>query len=77
MLDKEKFKEGIETLVALFPTWNIDCTNPKTMSIWYEQFKKFDDISFSEAIKDYCKYERFNPTVCGILEYTKSERRVI
>lgn len=67
-LNKDVFKEQMEKLVNLYPTWGVKIEDPKVMKSWYSQFENFEDDQFVETVSKYIKSERFNPTVAGLLE---------
>lgn len=73
MLSKQMFKNGIQELAAVFPNWKMDIESPESMATWYKYFKDFDDVQFINTVANYCKRERNNPTIAGLME-NKSER---
>ena len=69
MLNKEVFKEGILDLLNVFPNWNIDIEDVRTMRTWYSFFHKMTDMNFKAMVSRYIREERFNPTIAGLLQY--------
>ena len=69
MLNKEVFKEGILDLLNVFPNWNIDIEDVRTMRTWYSFFHKMTDMNFKAMVARYIREERFNPTIAGLLQY--------
>ncbi len=69
MLNKELFKEHIERLLYLYPTWQIESTNPKAVRAWYDSFKNLHDMQFTKMVDKYIDTERSVPTVAGLLSH--------
>ena len=76
MLDKDIFKERIEKLMYVYPTWQMMYKEPKVMKTWYSHFEKLHDIQFKKMVDKYIETETKVPTVAGLLkcreEYTGS-----
>lgn len=66
MLDKELFKEQMERLNILYPNWRIDITDSRTMKVWYQEFKNYDDELFKIEVDRYINEQSYPPTVAGI-----------
>jgi len=69
MLDKNLFVNGLNKLVASFPTWKIDTTDKYVLSVWYERFKNMRSEAFTHMINGYIDNEKFNPTIAGLKEW--------
>ena len=69
MLDKEVFTEGILDLLNVFPNWNIEIEDARTMRTWYSFFQKMTDTNFKAMVARYIREERFNPTIAGLLQF--------
>ena len=69
MLNKEVFKDGILDLLNVFPNWNIEIEDARTMRTWYSFFQKMTDTNFKAMVSRYIREERFNPTIAGLLQY--------
>lgn len=67
MLSKEIFKEQINRLVDIYPTWKIEYAQPRVMKNWYDRFKTLHDIQFTKMVDKYIDTERSVPTVAGLL----------
>jgi len=68
MLDKEIFKEQLQRMVDLFPTWKLDVTKASTVKNWYNMFDTYNDAQFKNTITKFCRTSKFPPTVAGIEE---------
>ena len=64
-LNKEVFKDGMQTLVETFPFWKVEVENPKVMATWYRFFKDWKDETFSKTVDNYIQSESMPPTVKG------------
>lgn len=73
MLSKEVFKTGMKKLMALYPMWKVECDDPDVMKIWHKEFINLTDEYFTNAISKYCRSEKFNPTVVGIMELVEKK----
>ena len=69
MLSKEIFKEQINRLVDIYPTWKIEYAQPRVMKNWYDRFKTLHDIQFTKMVDKYIDTERSVPTVAGLLSH--------
>lgn len=67
MLNKELFKEQIERLLYLNPTWKIESTNPKALKAWYDVFKDLHDVQFTKMVDKYIRTKDVVPTPGGLL----------
>lgn len=67
MLSKELFKEQIERLLYLNPTWKIDYTNSKALKAWYDVFKDLHDVQFTKMVDKYIRTKDVVPTPGGLL----------
>ncbi len=74
MLNKDTFKEQIERLIYIYPTWKIDYTNSKALKAWYDRFRHIDDMQFIKMVDKYIDTDAWNPTVAGILNCKEEER---
>jgi len=68
-LNKEVFKDGMQTLVETFPFWKVEVENPKVMATWYRFFKDWKDETFSKTVDNYIQSESMPPTVKGIYDH--------
>ena len=68
MLTKTAFANEIERLIQFYPTWNIKCDDKATMSNWYKMFESYTNDEFSNAVTQFIKTSKFNPTVAGLIE---------
>lgn len=68
ILDKTVFTDGLNTLLAYFPSWKLDIKNSFVLKKWYEQFEHMDNERFLYMIDNYAKNDRALPTIAGLLE---------
>lgn len=67
MLEKEVFIEGMNTLLAFYPSWKLDIEDSYVLKKWYEKFKHMDNERFMYMINNYIKNDKSLPTVAGLL----------
>lgn len=66
MLSKEVFKEGMKKLSILFPSWNIDLSDPETLKTWYNMLSDISDKNFKIVVDDYGFNNIYNPTIASL-----------
>jgi|SRR5699024_2406142 len=75
MLDKNVFFEGVENLLAFYPSWQVNVEDKKVLRLWYAKFSKMTDKEFKHMIDSYIKSERYSPTVAGLFEHDTLPRK--
>ena len=67
VLSKEVFTEGLNTLIAFYPNWNLNIDSTYVLKKWYEKFEHMDNERFMYMINNYIKNDKSLPTVAGLL----------
>lgn len=73
MIDKQVFKQKMDELMILFPSWGFDKSNEKEALTWYNKFSDLTNKEFSYMVDSFIKNDKFNPTVGGLRQYIVEE----
>ena len=77
MLNKEIFKEQLQRMADLYPSWKLDVTKASTVMNWYIMFENYQDEQFVNTVTSFCKTSKFPPTIAGIMECNIIEGKLI
>lgn len=69
MLEKQVFVDGLNKLMAAFPTWKLDTENDFVLKTWYECFSDMRDEAYEHMITQYLKNESYPPTIAGLKKW--------
>lgn len=67
MLNKNAFKEQMQRLSYVYPTWKIDLENSKAIQAWYNEFRNCDESRFIAGIGYYIRKNEYQPTIAGLI----------